>query len=90
MCPPPSTQLDSLPLPWLRTLVANVQDAIVVLDSSGRVVFESASASDMLGRSESEFGSGAFGLERIHPDERQVVMQSFERTIAVPGPARRW
>jgi PAS domain S-box-containing protein len=74
--------------PWLRTLVANIQDAIVVLDGTGKVVFESPSAPGLLGVS-SEGHIGTFGIERVHPDERDVVIRSFERTIAQPGAVAR-
>ncbi len=85
-----TAQLDgrTAPAPWLHALVANVQDAIVLLDASGRVVFESPSASAILGVPPDDV-LGAFGLERIHPDERDAVIRAFERTIAVPGSVAR-
>jgi PAS domain S-box-containing protein len=77
-----------LPSPWLRAIVANVQDAIVVLDSSGKVVFESPSAHEMLGVAPDD-ALGVFRLERIHPEEREMVVRAFERTIALPGAVAR-
>lgn len=70
--------------PWLQAIVANVQDAIVLLDSDGRVIFESPAASELLGLLP-DGAAGAFGLQRIHPEERDAVIRSFERTIATPG-----
>jgi PAS domain S-box-containing protein len=69
-------------------LVASIQDAIVILDSAGQVVFESPAAADILGIAPGEV-LRAFGLARIHPEEREAVVRSFERTIAVPGAVSR-
>lgn len=74
--------------PWLNALVANIQDAIVLLDADGRVTFESPSACEILGIPPDDV-LGAFGIKRIHPDERDTVVRSFERTIAVPGSVSR-
>jgi len=76
------------PTPWLHALVSNVQDAIVLLDSSGRVTYESPSACEILGIPTDDV-LGAFGLKRIHPDERDAVVEAFERTLAVPGAVAR-
>ncbi|MEX0912312.1 MAG: PAS domain-containing sensor histidine kinase [Gemmatimonadota bacterium] len=80
--------LTTSPSPWLQALVANVQDAIVVLDASGQVIFESPSACDTLGVPPTD-SAGVFRMERIHPDERDAVIDSFERTIAVSGSVAR-
>jgi PAS domain S-box-containing protein len=89
----PSTEVESplrnaAPPPWLHALVSNVQDAIVLLDRNGRVTFESPSACDILGIPPDDALS-AFGLKRIHPDERDAVVESFARTIATPGAVSR-
>lgn len=73
---------------WLQALVSNVQDAIVLLDDSGRVTFESPSATELLGVRPDPVLTG-FGLDRVHPDEREEVVRSFERTIAEPGSVSR-
>ena len=87
-----STPLDLSPAgtsaPWLGSLVANIQDAIVLLDAGGSVVFESPSAADILGI-EPDHVLRSFGLDRIHPDEREAVIRAFERTIAQPGAVAR-
>jgi PAS domain S-box-containing protein len=70
--------------PWPRTLIAHVQDAIVVLDADGRVLFESPSASDILGFASSEI-IGASGFARIHPDDRDGVVALFGRIVASPA-----
>jgi PAS domain S-box-containing protein len=85
---PPLTVRDTAPSPWLRTIVAHVQDAIVVLDTAGAVIFESPSAGELLGLAGGD-SLGAFRLERIHPDEREDVVRTFARTIAVPGAVAR-
>jgi PAS domain S-box-containing protein len=86
------TSSDALPapvhFPWLQALVANIQDAIIVLDSTGQVVFESRSASGLLGAEECD-QPRSFGIHRIHPEEREAVIRSFERTIAQPGSVAR-
>jgi PAS domain S-box-containing protein len=73
--------------PSLAALVANLQDAIIVLDESGQVVFESPSAFGILGATDDN--AAAIGIDRIHPDEREAVVRSFERTIAEPGATAR-
>ena len=76
--------MHSLSTPWLRAVVANIQEAIVVLDGQGRIIYENESAAEMLGIA----GRGAepaFRLDRVHPEERDDVIRSFERTIASPG-----
>jgi len=75
--------------PWLAALVANIQDAIVVLDGAGQVVFESPSATGLLGTADGDQRESALGLHRIHPEERDTVIRSFERTIALPGSVAR-
>lgn len=77
-----------LPVPtapgMLNSLIANIQDAIVLLDANGAVVFESPSAAAILGvRSDQVLR--AFGMSRIHPEDRGAVVESFERLKAVPG-----
>lgn len=74
--------------PWLSALVANIQDAIIVLDGDGQVVFESESASGLLG-TDADDPRGLIGIHRIHPEEREAVIRSFERTIAQPGSVAR-
>ncbi len=68
----------------LAALVANIQDAIIVLDTTGQVVFESPSASGMLGAPGNDPVT-RFGIDRIHPDEREAVIRSFGETIEEPG-----
>ena len=79
-----STFQTPIPGPWLQALVANVQDAIVILDREGRVVFESPSTSQILGIPTDDV-LGTFGLSRIHPGDREAVIESFRRTIARSG-----
>jgi PAS domain S-box-containing protein len=81
----PSSPADS---PWLHALVANIQDAIIVLDERGQIVFESRSASGLLG-GEKEDQPHSFGIHRIHPEEREAVIRSFERTLSLPGSVAR-
>lgn len=76
------------PLPWLRALVSNVQDAIVLLDESGNVTFESPSASAILCVPSTDEPS-AFGLDKVHPEEREAVIALFEKTRATPGAVAR-
>lgn len=68
----------------LSSLIANIQDAIVLLDVNGNVVFESPSAAAVLGVRPDQV-LRAFGMGRIHPEDRAAVVESFERTRAVPG-----
>lgn len=78
-------RIDSLPYGGLLALVSNVQDAIVLLDADGKLLFESPSAI----RLRDPDDDVPLGLDRIHPDERDSVVESFRRTIAVPGAVSR-
>lgn len=73
---------------WLNALVANIQDAIVLLDRDGHVHFESPAARRMLG-SDPVARQGVFRLERIHPEERDAVIRSFQNTLDRPGSSAR-
>jgi PAS domain S-box-containing protein len=77
-----------MPSPWLQALVANVQDAIVILDAEGRLIYENPSASRILGIPSDDV-LATFGLSRIHPEDRGAVVESFRRTIVSPGATSR-
>src|SRR5690606_3471875 len=78
--PPPTSMLDAL--------ISNIQDAIVLIGRDGKVVFESPSASDLLGPRPAGTPR-TFTLGRIHPDERAGVVEAFERTCGRPGAVQR-
>ena len=67
-----------------RSLIENSQDAIVIVDSQGTVVYESPSIHRLLGhRPEERIGAGAFDL--VHPDDLPIVAESFAQMLHDPG-----
>lgn len=69
----------------LRLLLENLQDVIVVLDASGRILWESASMEPVLGLDpEKRLGKSAF--EFVHPEDAPVLRAMAESRVAAPGP----
>ncbi len=72
---------------YLRALIENASDAIVIINSDGTLRYESPSLERMLGyRFEERAGRSAF--ENIHPDDRQNVIEMFTQLLQEPGGVR--
>ncbi|MDP1546640.1 MAG: PAS domain-containing protein [Anaerolineales bacterium] len=70
-----------------RALIANGLDYISLLDVGGKLLWESPSASNMLGYQYNEFiGRNLFEL--IHPDDQAWTKQYFAEMVAEPGSRR--
>ncbi|MGH7477294.1 MAG: PAS domain S-box protein, partial [Longimicrobiales bacterium] len=70
-----------------RSLIENAADGIVLLDGSGKVVYESPSTQRMTGYTEEErVGRSAF--EFLHPDDVARVQEEFVGLLSEPGTTR--
>jgi PAS domain S-box-containing protein len=69
---------------YFRSLIENTLDLITVLDSSGKVLFESPSIEKLLGYGREEL-VGASVFEFLHPDDRPVAQEAMTRLIKAPG-----
>ncbi|HEX4876052.1 MAG TPA: PAS domain S-box protein [Chitinophagaceae bacterium] len=66
---------------FYRNLIAESLDGIILTDIDGQLDFISPSATTLIGYEESEI-KGANIFEYIHPEERDLAIQSFKREIA--------
>ncbi|MBN2390098.1 MAG: PAS domain S-box protein [Anaerolineae bacterium] len=73
---------------YFRTLLANAQDTITVLNADGTYRFESPAAERTVGyKPEELLGKSAFDF--IHPEDRSVVLEVFQQGLEQPrGPQR--
>jgi diguanylate cyclase (GGDEF)-like protein/PAS domain S-box-containing protein len=68
----------------LQALVASASDVISVIDAEGKLRYTSAVATHMLGYPEGAgYGEHIFGL--VHPDDRDLIQELFERAREVRG-----
>jgi len=67
-----------------RALIENSNEALVLLDTAGRVEYASASMRRVLGY-ESHEAIGRHGLSFVHPEDRAAVQEVFLQLIANPG-----
>jgi len=67
-----------------RALIENSNEALVLLDTDGRVEYASASMRRVLGY-ESHEAIGRHGLSFVHPEDRAAVQEVFLQLIANPG-----
>ncbi|MFA5366829.1 MAG: PAS domain S-box protein, partial [Dehalococcoidia bacterium] len=63
---------------YFRSLIENSSDGIMVLDRSGKILYESASCSRLLGYSEGE-RIGQVVFDPIHPDDMHVLIDGMKR-----------
>jgi two-component system cell cycle sensor histidine kinase/response regulator CckA len=67
-----------------RALIENSSDGIVILDSNGRVRYESPSFERLLGHiPETRLGQSSFDF--VHPDDLPQVVHDFRRLVQTPG-----
>ncbi|MEG4803672.1 PAS domain S-box protein [Microcoleus sp. ARI1-B5] len=67
-----------------RSLILNSSDIITILDSGGRIVYESPSVERVLGYEPEEL-IGQIALDLIHPDDLPSAMSDGEKLMANPG-----
>jgi len=63
----------------LHSILANVDDLIVVVDVNGRRLYNSPSYNKILGDPDELRGTQSF--KEIHPDDRAMVREVFEETV---------
>jgi PAS domain S-box-containing protein len=63
----------------LHSILANVDDLIVVVDVNGRRLYNSPSYNKILGDPDELRGTQSF--KEIHPDDRSMVKEVFEETV---------
>src|SRR5262249_51781478 len=67
-----------------RSLIENASDVITVIDTDGKILYESPSVERVLGyRAEELVGRDFYTL--VHPDDTAAVRAVFERVPATPG-----
>ncbi|CAA9312652.1 MAG: diguanylate cyclase/phosphodiesterase (GGDEF & EAL domains) with PAS/PAC sensor(s) [uncultured Gemmatimonadetes bacterium] len=67
-----------------RALIENAHDLTVIIDASGRFVYQSPSMERIYGRPRNET-LGHTAWELMHPDDVPAVAAEFERVLAEPG-----
>ncbi len=70
---------------YYRHLIDSTLDMLTVLDTEGRIVFNSSSIRSVLGYEPDEL-NGRYAFELVHPDDREAVLESFMKNIKVAGP----
>ena len=70
----------------LEALLRFASDAVITVDEAGRLAYASPSAATLTGFAvEDELGTSV--LDLVHPEDYDVVVQSFLNTASAPGPA---
>ncbi len=69
---------------YFRTIIETSSDAIVLLDATGQVIYQTPSVEKITGYSLEEMQS-VDGLDLIYPDDRQKDNEAFLKMAAVPG-----
>jgi PAS domain S-box-containing protein len=67
-----------------QRLIENSSDMITVLDADGRIKYDSPAIESLLGYDQEEW-VGHRGRERLHPDDREPLVEEFQRAIEEPG-----
>ena len=69
---------------YYRTILDNVADLIVALDSSGRATYVSPSAHEILGKAPAEL-MGGVALDTVHPDDQEFAAALIAQALSTPG-----
>lgn len=73
--------MDSLTFPALGKYIDLLVDAVCVVDKNGHFLYVSPSAKQIFGYSQAEM-MGRQMLELVHPDDRQLTLQTVGRIVA--------
>ena len=68
----------------LRSLVQNISDIITIVSANGEILYQSASAKQLMGYEENELVKRNF-VDLVHPDDYQRLMLSFQNLIINGG-----
>jgi PAS domain S-box-containing protein len=66
-----------------RSLIENSADAIILIDSQGAILYQSAAYTRITGR-KPEDRLGKNGFEFIHPDDLSMIQNTLEEVVANP------
>lgn len=69
---------------WVRRLLAQLTDVIVVFDRTGEISYVSPSIERLVGRPEAVH-AGTDAFEDIHPDDMAVVQEALATVLAEPA-----
>lgn len=69
---------------YFRSLIEKSSDAIVLLDSAGKVLYQSPSTEQITGYTLEE-SQAVDGAELIHPDDREADIAMFKALVQTPG-----
>ncbi|HEY49723.1 MAG TPA: PAS domain S-box protein, partial [Dehalococcoidia bacterium] len=69
---------------YFRTLIESASDAVVIINESGTLLYESPAMARILGLEPGE-RIGETGFDFIHPEDMQNAATSFERLMEKPG-----
>jgi diguanylate cyclase (GGDEF)-like protein/PAS domain S-box-containing protein len=69
---------------YYRTILDNVADLILALDSSGRATYISPSAHEILGKAPAEL-MGGVALDTVHPDDQEFAAALIAQALSTPG-----
>ncbi|MFN8362070.1 MAG: PAS domain S-box protein [Candidatus Kapaibacterium sp.] len=67
-----------------RALVQNVTDVITLLDKDGIIIYQTPSSITVLGYDQDDLIGLSF-FDRVHPDDREAVLQAFRTTLSKHG-----
>ena len=73
-----------------RVMVANMQDAVLLLDERGRLIHASSMARPELGYGSSDQFIGGRLRDYVHPDDLEKVGELFGPSFATPGAETGW
>ncbi|MEI8074605.1 MAG: PAS domain S-box protein [Bacteroidota bacterium] len=68
----------------LRSLVQNISDIITIVSIDGDIIYQSASARQLMGYEENELKKRNFS-DLVHPEDLPHLMQSFQKLIVTGG-----
>ena len=69
---------------YFRNLIDNATDVITILDIEANVKYESPSHTKVLGYPDG-YLLGSNGFDNIHPDDRQILAETFKEFVTKPG-----
>jgi diguanylate cyclase (GGDEF)-like protein/PAS domain S-box-containing protein len=69
---------------YYRTVLDNVADLIVALDTDGNATYVSPSAGEILGRQPAEL-TGGRALDTVHPADQEMAAALLDQAMSIPG-----
>ncbi len=72
----------------MRVLLANISDAVSVIDGGGNLRYSSPTSERMFGYKEGEWPEGQHIFDTVHPDDRRRVFELWDGSLSTPGEFR--